>query len=388
MRAVSLLLASALIAPARADLSLVQFAPSRYPDAVCTDGSPGGYYWKRATSSSSSHLWLVYLQGGGWCYDAASCQHRCGTPQSPSTSALCSSRQWEPSLPLFGVFYPRSDDVLKKANKVYVRYCTSDAHMGNRGASSATAGWHFRGQAMVQATLAELVRVHGLGSSSGHQVVFGGGSAGGRGAMVHLDYVAQMAGPAAAANMDVVGFLDSPLWLDIAPMPGVSFPGFRAVTQKVHAWANVSHFGTNCSARYQGSDQWKCMFGQYRIPTLTTPYFLVASQYDSFQLGNNVGREPNAPAELQYAQTFADQTKATVLALVSNWPRGGRQIGAFSWACYSHSISTSDNGYNKYTSVGATMGSAFKHVRPGVTGQWVEDCRGFACGEGCSSGGR
>jgi hypothetical protein len=32
-----------------------------YPQAVCNDGSPGGYYWSQGDDPS---LWVVYLQGG------------------------------------------------------------------------------------------------------------------------------------------------------------------------------------------------------------------------------------------------------------------------------------------------------------------------------------
>jgi hypothetical protein len=35
-----------------------------YPEAVCNDGSPGGYYWSRGSDPS---LWVVYLQGGASC---------------------------------------------------------------------------------------------------------------------------------------------------------------------------------------------------------------------------------------------------------------------------------------------------------------------------------
>lgn len=62
--------------------------------------------------------------------------------------------------------------------------------------------------------------------------MFAGGSAGSRGAMIHMDYVPQMLAEA-GANPDgiaVVGFMDSPLWIDIPPFQGSSFPGFRAVT--------------------------------------------------------------------------------------------------------------------------------------------------------------
>ena len=82
---------------------------------------------------------------------------------------------------------------LQSANKVFIMYCTSDGHMGDAGASATTHGWHFRGAAVLRATISELVQKHGLGASGGgappQRIIYGGGSAGSRGAMVHLDYV-------------------------------------------------------------------------------------------------------------------------------------------------------------------------------------------------------
>jgi len=44
------------------------------PLAVCNDGSPATYYWKK--SPTGSNKWLVMLAGGVGCYDEASCAHR------------------------------------------------------------------------------------------------------------------------------------------------------------------------------------------------------------------------------------------------------------------------------------------------------------------------
>lgn len=49
-----------------------------------------------------------------------------------------------------------------------------------------------------------------MGSKSDHQIVFGGTSAGGRGAMVHLDNV-----QAKFPTNKVLGILDSPLYMDV-----------------------------------------------------------------------------------------------------------------------------------------------------------------------------
>ena len=74
--------------------------------------------------------------------------------------------------------------------------------MGDRAASAATAGWHFRGQQIVSAVLEHAGA--GWGESE-IKLVFGGGSAGGRGAMAHLDFVTK----SMPSNVEVVGFIDS-----------------------------------------------------------------------------------------------------------------------------------------------------------------------------------
>ena len=185
------LLLAATVPNALANLNFIQLPV--HTNAVCLDGTPAGYYWKPATpalapplstSSTSNHppspsnVWIIHLQGGGWCYDAASCKHRCGTPASPNTAnPLCSSTTFPPSKALGGIFWAHNP-TLRSSNKVFVPYCTSDGHMGD----STFEGWQFRGQRVIQSVLTELVDTHGLGSglAGTDTLIFGGASAGGK----------------------------------------------------------------------------------------------------------------------------------------------------------------------------------------------------------------
>lgn len=90
--------------------------------------------------------------------------------------------------------------------------------MGNRAASNSTFGWQFRGQKVVEGVLNTLQADRGLGAKE-QTLVFSGCSAGGRGAMVNLDYVMGMLANGVTGNskINLVGVLDSPLWVDIAP---------------------------------------------------------------------------------------------------------------------------------------------------------------------------
>lgn len=376
---------------ADAQLSLVSFADVN-PAAVCTDGSPAGYYFGPAfipdtvSASDPETTWLVYLEGGGWCSDEASCQGRCGTPENPYTSSVCSSKKWGKQEYLGGIFWPDQENAVTRAcNKAFVRYCTSDGHMGN----GESFGWQFRGEAVVKETLRDLVVNRGLGAGpKRHRLIFGGGSAGARGAMVHLDYVSEMLGDV-AGNVDVVGFLDSPLYLDIPSPAGSTFPnyGFGKQTAGVYGFANVSHLGEECAVA-NADAQWKCMFGQYRMPFVKTPYMLVASQNDAYQLGNLVQHMPSTDDDIAYAENFAALTVDLLNTL-----KGINPASAFySWACYNHMTSPSDAGFFKKTCDDrwdATMETAlerFLGLEPAQPASlmWIDQCTTFNCGSGCA----
>ena len=244
--------------------------------AVCNDGSEAAYYYKPSATGSS--LYMVYLGGGGWCYDSASCASRndgTGYPYSDCASSsvdnpcFMSSKDYKvrrvggASSPVVAAHVlrvsvarvlrpaschrpaacvarckrmcrprcpgrpprpgPRQDTCGKTgmldanatanaafadANLVYLPYCTSDAHLGDAGASDATGGFHFRGRRVVDAVLADLA------PAAGATLVLAGGSAGGRGAMALLDGVAAAQ---AARGVRTLGLLDSPYYLDSAP---------------------------------------------------------------------------------------------------------------------------------------------------------------------------
>jgi hypothetical protein len=210
--------------------------------------------------------------------------------------------------------------------------------VGDAGLESNSWGFVFRGQRILEAIFAELragvavttssllhfanhthttvtsTQTYALTAAS--RVLFGGCSAGARGAMFNLDYVQQMMPDGAPP---VVGFLDSPLWVDVQPAEASIMP-LENETQAVFALVNATaRLSDACAAAYPGAEGWKCLYGQvrprkalhgqsvagqqtlallpqrtlcpaadtacsgppqYRIPFVTTPYLLSASQFD------------------------------------------------------------------------------------------------------------
>ena len=111
----------------------------------------------------------------------------------------------------------------------------------------------------------------------------------------------------------MVGFLDSPYYIDITPYT-TSYKGFQHEEEQKYKYMNTrSIISDECAARYPSSppaattdaidnnngnvnnndrinsdpahndkpfvnEQWKCQFGQYRLPFVQTSFFMVTSQ--------------------------------------------------------------------------------------------------------------
>jgi hypothetical protein len=194
--------------------------------AVCNDGTAAAYYLRPNPSSS---LWLFYLAGGAWCSSPEDCEARwegavypnndCRLPPGQQEQ-LCfmSNKDFPEECSKAGIFDASPNNPLADANLVYLPYCSSDAFLGDRPASP-TVPWHFRGQHIIRGALQALVDTHGLGAQEETTLLFGGGSAGARGAMAWLDLVPDLV----PDSVRVVGFLDSPYVIDEPPLGSSGF---------------------------------------------------------------------------------------------------------------------------------------------------------------------
>ncbi len=340
---------------------------------------------------------------------------------------MMSSKYFTDTISVTGFLDSSSDKTpLYGANKAYLGYCSSDGYMGDVEASETTWGYHFRGQTLVRAMVRALINAHQLNSASA--IVFAGSSAGARGVMTHMDLLVQDLFPSTAL---VMGLLDSPYYLDIEPYSD-SFKGFSYQEEQKYLYYNTTGIITDdCSAAY--IDKWKCQFGQYRMPFVLTPYFLIASQYDSYQLSNNIQKSPDSydRKEMVYATEFgasdrdhlnelADTlrrlpsfdssfTTATTTTTKTESSKTDIGYGIYAWACYNHAVGNSDSFYTLSTNRGVTQKEAFERFLRGSIMQhnynyddnvlsssssgttadgvrvnvWMDECKEFACGINC-----
>jgi hypothetical protein len=101
--------------------------------AVCRDGSPTGFFVR---FSSASRSLMIYLEGGGTCFNQTTCDwtpHNVGETVTGET-VVASRAARRPQVPwTTGILDTASKaNPVRDWNMVYVPYCTGDAHSGTR----------------------------------------------------------------------------------------------------------------------------------------------------------------------------------------------------------------------------------------------------------------
>lgn len=247
-----------------------------------------------------------------------------------------------------------------------------------------------RASVLRRAIFRDLVSAHGLGSAAGTRVMYGGCSAGARGALFNLDHVAKKLLPSLVkppSNLARVGgLLDSAFWVDLTPLdPTVT--SFADQARDVFALANASVSETSaCAAAYPGAAGWHCIFGQYAVPFLQSDFILHAFQYDLFQLQSDtkVQVPDKTPAQRAYCETFRNATRAAASADVIT-PNGPGHNAAHLPACFKH-CNTQGSTFATLKTNGVSLQSAVVSwfFGEGSAPQFnVENCTGFNCGTDC-----
>jgi len=307
-----------------------------YPNARCNDGTPAIYYLK---GGSDPQTWLVNLQGGGWCWGDDICAWRC----SREGTTLCGSKnfpngEFPSEINLGGIFDDRQENPVRGANKVFVMYCSSDGWMGR--SNLGPLNYTFQGSYIVEAVIQDLISRFGLGEDPVREttLIFGGQSAGARGAMVNIDFISNFV--SSRTNARVIGWLDSPYWLPIDTV--VDEISLLEQTRRVHAFANnTGILSKNCLQVYPKHPHY-CMFGYYTMPFVKTRSIMESAIYDKFQLATIIGHyDVQTNEERELASNMAEQMTLEM----KNLAEQNRQIMVFGPACCNHAVSHNDLFY-------------------------------------------
>ncbi|XP_053209032.1 palmitoleoyl-protein carboxylesterase notum1-like isoform X2 [Panonychus citri] len=354
----------------------------RNKSVTCNDGTKAGYYFRSAPGPSKR--WIVFLEGGWYCFSPATCHQRWLGMRNLMTSA-----HWPQSRSVGGILSPNQSDnpFFYNANHVFVPYCSSDSWSGDSPAATS-ADLSFLGSRIITEVISELLHMKGL--SDGKTLLLAGSSAGAGGVLVNLDRVADLIS-STGSKIEVRGLMDSGWFLDNQPFDFKSSPSsfqnnynnedpldldnmdedkeiddqdnLKKFTFKSQYSSSPSSSSSsssspsstctsaincspiesiklgmklwngqvpdNCRSRFP-KDPWRCYFGYRLYPTLKTPLFVFQWIYDEAQMiADNVGA-PITKAQWNYIHQMGQELRNS-LSNVSAY---------FAPSCISHIVLT------------------------------------------------
>lgn len=223
----------------------------------------------------------MYLEGGGYCWDAASCAAR--WRRRP---ALMSSARWPRArrAPALLSADPAANPLWHASTHVLLPYCSSDMWVGTR-TQRHNSSFAFAGRLIVRTILLDLLR---LGLSG--RLLLVGSSAGGAGVMLHADSARRML---RRHNVRVAVVSDSGWFLD-RPARARHLPAESLAKLGHSLWRGSPP--TSC-VRKHALKPWLCYFGYRLYPHIRTPLFVFQYLFDSAQLAAEGVRAPRTRAQ-------------------------------------------------------------------------------------------
>ncbi|XP_042202956.1 palmitoleoyl-protein carboxylesterase NOTUM-like isoform X2 [Homarus americanus] len=296
------------------------------PRAVCNDNSPAGFYFRQ---SEMSRRWIVFLEGGWYCFDRESCEQRWRRLRP-----LMTSRGWPDTRHVGGILSPHPEENPHwwTANHVFVPYCSSDSWSGTRRAEDGSGEFSFMGSVILEEVVKALVS---LNFTHGHKLILAGSSAGGVGVLVNVDHVArQLEHLGILAEVRAVSdsgwFLDNEPFAPLKCVDAHSCPPVEAIRRGQELWQG--RIPDHCRDEYP-RHPWYCYFGYRLYPTLKSPLFVFQWMFDEAQMtADNVGK-PNSKEQWDYIHGIGERLRKTFENVTA----------LFAPSCISHTVLTKRN---------------------------------------------
>jgi hypothetical protein len=332
---------------------------TQHPNAKCLDGTASTYYFRK---SNNTKKFFLFHEGGGWCSPDVPFSGGVGIDHCYNRSLGGSgSSKFNPKikpLPLTGssgayFSYDRSTNpILWDANSVLINYCDGGAFSGRRTEPMTILGrpLFFQGSFILDAIADDLNKQHGLAQAT--EVVIGGCSAGGHGAILQVDPWRVRLPPSAF----VTAMPDSGFFVDWSNSPAGSSPlhSFHTDLGSIYHSSNASVNQACVSAHVlSGADPTKCFFAEHTMPYVRTPTFLLQSIFDAWQTGNILGS-----SDPEVINAYGKEVAARLTELVFAPTSAGNATlhGGFIDACWHH---CSDKQWFVESIDGVTMRDAF-----------------------------
>eukprot|EP00038_Savillea_parva_P008757 m.178978 g.178978 ORF g.178978 m.178978 type:complete len:525 (-) comp14661_c0_seq1:74-1648(-) len=258
------------------------------PDAVCLDGSPGGFYFRPALDPAHANDWVLHFKGAGWCYDENDCYGRAtiqaGGQFGSSTKWANVSNGWSS-----GILSPNceANPDFCNFNKIILLYCDGASFTGDRSSPIVVQGMplYFRGRRIMDAILNRLLTDPQFGMNNAKNVLLTGCSSGGLSAYLHANHVQDVitAGAPKLSKFRVAP--ESGFFLQHNNLNGT--PVYPDQIKNIFDMSNSS-VGVNdacIAATPDPSDHYKCMFAQNVIAYIKAPLIILNSALDMWQTG-------------------------------------------------------------------------------------------------------
>ncbi|CAL9185803.1 unnamed protein product, partial [Musa hybrid cultivar] len=297
-------------APLLVNLTLIPSAAAQ--GAVCLDGTVPGYHLHPGFGSGADS-WLVNLEGGGWCNNAATCRFSKNTMRG-------SSNYMEKQIQFFGISSNKQEENpdFYNWNRVIVRYCDGASFTGE--GYDAKNNLYFRGQRIWSVVMEDLMS---KGMRSAKQALLSGCSAGGLSSILHCEEFRALF----PQSTKVKCLSDGGFFLDAVDVGGGrSLRSFYEGVVNLHPLNNsdvflvlpvqnsrrckgsgeqlaqVLYFSDGCNlGRLSSPVRWiyksgRCFFPQNIVPNITTPTFLLNAAYDVWQIQKSLAPGKADPA--------------------------------------------------------------------------------------------
>lgn len=291
----------------------------------CLDGSQPGYYLSKG-HSDGINKWHIHHMGGGWCWDLRDCYER-------SKTYLGSTNIWWPrsgyDISGWGGYLSRDykiNPLMWNWNHVFLIYCDGGSFSGNNMTKTFYNGTElfFRGFRNLMNFKLDLQQRHSFFKAT--DIVISGSSAGGLATYLHLDWWAHGTD---VENMwrkscRVIGLPDSGFFIDHNPLYSTKM---RWVFDQMNIKGGLKIVLNDDCIKSQKIES-NCIFPEYIIPHIRTPFFAIQSIFDSWQLTLEGYKEGNIKEINDYGVMFRERFISTVICENRN--------NIFLDSCYHH----------------------------------------------------
>lgn len=299
---------------------------SGYEKARCMDGSKGAYY----ISKGDPEKFVIHLQGGGECVDSVACGKKVH-------SSLGSSKYFSETFNGYQLISAQTENaILFNWTRIFVPYCSQDLHSGTRTTvSNSTFGYYFSGHHIFASVVKNLISIERLGKAS--DVVLTGGSAGGIGVWINIDYLQNQIPAANVVGAPIAGYYDFAYPYMGPHHTSSGLADFREPAWPSHVSLWNSRLPAACAAHYiQRNESARCMLSRYSAPFATARFFVIEAQTDKVQLEAHdwlPSEAQNKPIAKVYADYMLQWRENQSAAFNSTLKASD---GFFSPACFIH----------------------------------------------------